>query len=250
MIYFIDFTFWLFIAFLIVGMIQLLIKGKLLPISNSYISKIYEFNKSIVWILLLVVLLRGSMFEPFKIPSASMMPTLIKNDFILVNKLSYSVQLPIFNYPLIKHSKIKHGDVVVFYFPVDPTKHYIKRVVGLPGDTVRYVDKQLIVNSTQYIKEYVKITAQQISGVDTIEYIERLPSREYKIYNIEHARNSCDEGEWIVPNGKYFVMGDNRDNSYDSRCWGLVPERNVVGEAIVIWMHFGKEVLSRIGVIN
>ena len=215
-------------------------------------------------VILVVFVLRSFLVEPFKIPSGSMIPTLLVGDLILVNKFTYGVRLPVLNTKLTQGQPLQHGDVVVFRYPPKPNIDYIKRVVGLPGDDIAYIDKRLSINgqpvetapqpdffdsdAMRYFKQYEESLGTEkhrilvndaqpafIAGAETF------PFREHCQYSVEGVR--CK-----VPPGHYFMMGDNRDNSLDSRFWGFVPDRNIVGKAFFVWMNFGD--LSRIGAFN
>ncbi len=197
---------------------------------------IVEYSKSFFPVLLIVFLLRGFLVEPFRIPSGSMIPSLYIGDFILVNKFAYGVKMPVFNKVLFEVDKPERGDVAVFKYPRDPAVDYIKRVVGVPGDHIAYYKKVLYVNgkkiNTRSIGEY--------SGPG-----EHNPAQELTVdlMGVNHnvlvipSRPGLD-AEYIVPEGHYFMMGDNRDNSNDSRYWGVVPEQYLVGKAFMIWMHW------------
>jgi signal peptidase I len=212
-------------------------------------------------VILIVFLLRSFLFEPFKIPSGSMLPTLEAGDLILVNKFDYGVRLPVINRKIIANGDPKRGDVVVFRYPPDPRIDYIKRVVGLPGDEVSYHNKVLSINgqvvATAALQDYYdddshRYTQQKSEKLADVEHrilvredrpsfiagVDSFPLREACRYSAEGV--SCK-----VPPGHYFMMGDNRDNSVDSRFWGFVPDRNLVGRAFFVWMNFGN--LGRIG---
>jgi signal peptidase I len=215
-------------------------------------------------VILIVFLLRSFLFEPFKIPSGSMLPTLESGDLILVNKFNYGVRLPVINRKIIANGDPARGDVVVFRYPPDPRIDYIKRVVGVPGDEVAWLNKTLTVNGqvvpTEVLPDYYdedsqRYTRQKREKLNTVEHrilvredrpsfvpgVEAFAGREACSYSAEGVR--CK-----VPAGHYFVMGDNRDNSIDSRFWGFVPDRNLVGRAFFVWMNFGN--LGRVGVFR
>ena len=199
-----------------------------------------EYARSFFPIILVVLLLRSFLMEPFRIPSGSMMPTLLVGDFILVNKYTYGIRLPVVNKKIIAMGEPQRGDIVVFRYPKDPSVDYIKRVVGLPGDRIAYVQKQIYVNGQPVEQEargsYTGVGAGlSMSGADV--RIERLGDVAHDIL-IVPGQPSIIEGEVQVPAGHYFVMGDNRDNSNDSRFWGFVPEENLVGKAFMIWMSW------------
>lgn len=213
-----------------------------------------EYARSFFPIVLIVLVLRSFLVEPFRIPSASMMPTLLIGDFILVNKFAYGVRLPVLDTKIIPVGEPKRGDVVVFRFPNDPSLDYIKRVIGLPGDTIKYIGKQLYING-----EKVKRTrlgryqgvGQGDEMTGAIEFVEDLPNVEHSILN--QRERPAINGEFVIPEGHYFVMGDNRDNSNDSRYWGMVPEKNLVGRAFYVWMNWDWENdgigLNRLGTV-
>jgi signal peptidase I len=198
---------------------------------------IVEYGKSFFPILLLVLVIRSFLFEPFRIPSGSMMPTLLEGDFIFLNKFAYGLRLPVINTKILQIGEPQHGDVVVFKLPEDPSINYIKRVVGLPGDTVTYdMDKHRIsING--------KPVPAEVSGPYEADpkYVigeEQLGDHDHH-FLLDPSRPSMG-GTYIVPAGHYFMMGDNRDNSRDSRFAGVefVPEENLVGRAVGIWMNW------------
>ena len=212
---------------------------------------IVEYAKSFFPILLLVLVIRSFLFEPFRIPSESMMPTLFKGDFIFVNKFAYGLRLPVLNTKILKIGEPKHGDVVVFRLPSDPSIDYIKRVVGLPGDVVEYEDssKQLKINGQPV--EMQLLGAYEGEPFTTIGR-EKLGEHDHQLLVRRGAVSRG--GRYVVPPGGYFMMGDNRDNSRDSRFEGVefVPEENLVGRAVGIWMNWrwpseGGPQWSRIG---
>ncbi len=191
-----------------------------------------EISRSFFPILLVVLVLRSFLVEPFQIPSGSMLPTLEVGDFILVNKFAYGLRLPVVDHKFLEIGEPERGDIMVFKFPVEPSINYIKRVVGTPGDRIRYRDKQLYVNDEPVETHFVA----RLQEENLLEEV--LNDTAHRIYQ-SHGRNDPNaEGEWEVPEESYFVVGDNRDNSKDSRYWGMVPDDHVVGRAFAIWMHW------------
>jgi signal peptidase I len=198
-----------------------------------------EYAKSFFPIILIVLLLRSFLVEPFRIPSGSMMPTLLAGDFILVNKYAYGIRLPVINSKVVDLGEPQRGDVIVFRFPRDETTDYIKRVVGVPGDHIQYHNKTLLINGQQVAQvpagTYIgKGAGISMSGAAIRR--EQLGDVEHDVLVVQGAPNVTTDT--VVPEGKYFVMGDNRDNSNDSRYWGFVPDANLVGKAFMIWMNF------------
>jgi signal peptidase I len=211
---------------------------------------IVEYAKSFFPVILIVFLVRSFIVEPFKIPSGSMMPTLLVGDYILVNKYTYGLRVPILNNTFIEVNKPARGDVFVFHYPPDPSIDYIKRVVGLPGDRIAYQDKELMINGQKLTREDLgayEYVGQGLNMVLAENYREKLGDVSHQIL-IQDGVNMYEPDmigakfangeEIIVPDGHYFAMGDNRDNSSDGRVWGFVPERNLVGKAFFIWMNF------------
>ena len=214
-------------------------------------GKIVEFCRSFFPVILIVLLLRSFVVEPFRIPSGSMIPTLHVGDFILVNKFSYGLRMPVFHNLLLPLGEPQRGDVMVFRYPVDPSMDFIKRVIGLPGDTIRYADKTLYINGKKMSQEVSGYYSADGTGRELIaeEMQEQLGDVAHKI--LINPKRPDDDGIFKVPEGHYFMMGDNRDGSDDSRRWGFVPERNLVGKAFFIWMSWdgnkNRPALDRIG---
>lgn len=200
-----------------------------------------EYAKSFFPILAIVFVLRSFLIEPFKIPSESMVPTLEVGDFIAVNKYAYGVRLPVFRTKILDVGQPQRGDVVVF-FPPHEDRYFIKRLIGLPGDVIEVKDNVVYLNG-----EPLENT---VEGVDPVVRRESLCSTAYTLYEETigehtHQMRKCptagarwNDEVWEVPEGEYFMMGDNRDNSQDSRVWGTVPDKNIVGKAFAIWMHW------------
>lgn len=223
-----------------------------------------EYSGSFFPVIALVFVLRSFLFEPFKIPSGSMLPTLYVGDFILVNKFTYGIRLPILDKKIISVNDPQRGDVMVFRFPKDPSQNYIKRIIGLPGDTIVYKNKKLIVNGVE--SQYESLPDFLHEGAQlsySKQFNEKSGSLTHRVLNDDdrpagvamfgeanfpYADQCVYEIEGVtckVPADHYFMMGDNRDNSQDSRYWGFVPDQNIVGKAFFIWMNFSN--LKRVG---
>ncbi len=224
-----------------------------------------EYSGAFFPVIALVFFLRSFLVEPFKIPSSSMVPTLLVGDLILVNKFTYGIRLPVLNKKIIDMNDPQRGDVMVFKYPKDMSQDYIKRVIGVPGDKISYENKRLTVNGKEvsytamddyldderpiYHKQLkedllgVKHRILNMDGRSSFEFrnVENFPQREACVY-------TYDKFTCTVPEGNYFMMGDNRDNSQDSRYWGFVPNKNIVGKAFLVWMNLGNP--KRIGGIH
>ncbi|MEE9343016.1 MAG: signal peptidase I [Gammaproteobacteria bacterium] len=200
---------------------------------------IVEYAKSFFPVILAVLVLRSFLVEPFRIPSGSMMPTLLAGDFILVNKFAYGIRLPVINKKIINIDDPETGDVAVFRYPKDPGVDYIKRIIGLPGDRIQYRNKVLTVNG----KQVAQIPAGTYIGEGSAMSMSGASVREEMLGNVNHQvlvipKRGGKGADLTVPEGHYFVMGDNRDNSNDSRYWGTVPDENLVGKAFMVWMNY------------
>jgi signal peptidase I len=249
------------VVLIVTGLIWLLdiavLRKRRAPGSSDPI--VVEYAKSFFPVILVVFLIRSFIAEPFKIPSGSMMPTLLAGDFILVNKFTYGLRLPILNNTLVEINHPKAGDVFVFHYPPDPSIDYIKRVVGVPGDRIVYQDKQLSINGQSLDMTFVENYQYEIAGFNQVHakrYQEQLGEVKHDILIQDSIGNYDSESigakfangeEIIVPKGQYFAMGDNRDNSSDGRVWGFVPEQNLVGKAFFIWWNFDQ--FKRIGTV-
>lgn len=238
-----DFSFFLFAASVVTGIIWggyiLLLRSKGKPYDPTNEPLLVEYAHSFFPIVLLVFVLRSFIAEPFRIPSASMMPTLLIGDFILVNKYTYGIRLPVINKKIVALGEPERGDIVVFRFPKEPSVDYIKRVIGLPGDKVTYHDKKLYINDLPVdqisMGSYLgRGQGEEMTGSEQL--LEDLGDVEHSI--LVRRESPSFDGAYIVPKDNYFVMGDNRDNSNDSRFWGTVPEENLVGKAFLIWMNW------------
>ena len=220
-----------------------------------------EYSISFFPVILIVFFLRSFLVEPFKIPSGSMIPTLLVGDFILVNKFAYGIRLPVANVKIADIGSPKRGDVMVFRYPADPALDYIKRVVGVPGDRIEYRDKALTVNGKPVPRravadyesrerlQYFPRFLESFDGAEHEIILEKdTPGFVGRSMEFRHSGN-CDYNSGglvcMVPPGHYFMMGDNRDNSSDSRVWGFVPDENIVGKAFFIWLNLNE--LGRFG---
>jgi len=224
-----------------------------------------EYGKSFFPVLAIVLILRSFLVEPFQIPSGSMKPTLEVGDFILVNKFAYGIRLPVLDRKVIEVGNPQRGDVMVFRYPSDPSVNYIKRVVGLPGDSVRYSqDKRLFINGQSVAEQFIAEEPGSLGSAMLFQ--EKLGSAEHQIRKEMNRYRMMPGQEWRVPQGHYFMMGDNRDNSNDSRFWndpkipkellGMVPDQNIVGKAFAVWLSWADPKLhnvpslTRVGLIH
>jgi signal peptidase I len=204
---------------------------------SKKLSLIVDYARSFFPILLLVFSMRSFAYEPFRIPSGSLKPTLLVGDFILVNKFDYGIRLPVIHTKILSIGKPQRGDIVVFREPPTESRDLIKRVIGLPGDRVSYKDKVLYINGkeiSQQFKQYGTDQDDSSASWDVVEKQENLLGVTHHIYQIPARGN--DDFDVVVPAGKYFMMGDNRDDSADSRVWGFLPEKNIIGKATRVWM--------------
>jgi len=212
---------------------------------HSWLLRVIKIAREFFPILLLVFVIRTFLIEPFKIPSGSMMPTLIAGDFIAVNKFAYGLRLPVFNKLIYKIGSPQRGDVFVFHYPKDSSIDYIKRVIGVPGDTIRYESKKLFINNQELSQSYLGEYEYQLNADLSLKAKEFLETNNNLSHSILIHDIPSETIEFTVPEGHYFAMGDNRDNSSDSRVWGFVPDHLLVGKAFVIWLNFND--FNRIG---
>lgn len=223
-------------------------------LSDTLIAQrpIAEYSRSFFPVLAAVLLLRSFIAEPFQIPSASMVPTLQVGDYILVNKFSYGLRLPVLKTKILDVGTPKRGDVIVF-FPPHKDVYFIKRLIGLPGDRIQYHHKVLYINGEKAEQTYLGMLREQSLSVELAS--EKLGTVDHNINKVVDSYNStADDVDITVQPGHYFMMGDNRDNSLDSRFWGQVPEQNIVGKAFAVWMHwetfFSLPSFDRVGTIR
>lgn len=235
-----DFEFALVAFCALTGLVYLLdvLWWKRARASGAAMPKLVEFSRSFFPVVFAVLFLRSFLVEPFRIPSGSMLPTLFAGDFILVNKFTYGIRLPVLHGKVFALGEPARGDVVVFRWPPDPSKDFIKRVVGLPGDRIVYRDRQLFINDQpiSYLSEgeFTDPRAPEVYGALSLQ--EDLQTARHRVLHMD--LRPARDADVTVPAGHYFVMGDNRDGSDDSRRWGFVPEENLVGRAFFIWMSW------------
>jgi signal peptidase I len=259
----VSFALFLFLLLVVTGLVWLLDKYYLRKGRPQEAKQPWwvEYSISFFPVILVVFLLRSFLVEPFKIPSGSMIPTLLIGDFILVNKFTYGIRLPVVNVKVVELGSPRRGDVMVFRYPADPSLDYIKRVVGLPGDRIEYRDKVLSLNgkplprtalpdyeSRERLQYFPRYTENFDGAGHEIILEKEVPGFINRVMDFRHSDN-CDYNSGglacTVPPGHYFVMGDNRDNSSDSRVWGFVPDENIVGKAFFIWLNLNE--LGRFG---
>ncbi len=211
--------------------------------AGAKVPWLVDLGRSLFPVILIVLVIRSFVVEPFRIPSGSMLPTLEAGDFILVSKFGYGLRLPVTHQLIAPIGDPERGDVAVFRYPVDPAQDYIKRIIGMPGDTIGYVNKRLVINGQTVPVESM---GAWIQDEDFTRFRERLAGDWHEA--MVHSRASAPDFSFTVPEGHYFVMGDNRDRSSDSRFWGPVPRDHLVGRAFLIWMSWnGGPNWSRIG---
>ncbi|MDR2189148.1 MAG: signal peptidase I [Azonexus sp.] len=248
-----NFALILFILLVVTGVLYALnLRLKKLRPADAKEPLWVEWGADFFWVILIVFVLRSFVVEPFKIPSGSMTPTLLDGDFILVNKFIYGIRLPVIDKKIIAIGEPQRGDVMVFRYPVNPADNYIKRVIGVPGDTVTYDSKRLAINGQTV--ETTRLDDYSYKLFYAEQYAEKIGDTEHRLLNYsgypaavdsvgnfpyrENCTYNASGFTCTVPPGHYFMMGDNRDDSKDSRYWGFVPEENIVGKAFFIWLNF------------
>ena len=241
-----DFAFWLFAALAITGGIILWERLSHARTSETdhpvsrVVTTVVEYARAFFPVILVVFVLRSFIVEPFRIPSGSMLPSLYIGDFILVSKFSYGIRLPLINQKIISIDVPKRGDVLVFRYPHDQKTNFIKRVVGIPGDVIDYRGKQIWINGSAVPLEAGErhvLNNSSSADASVVEYQEQLGEKIHGVL-LDESRRSRDMLRITVPEGQYFVMGDNRDHSNDSRFWGFVPDTNLVGRAFLVWFSW------------
>ncbi|WP_298624112.1 signal peptidase I [uncultured Legionella sp.] len=199
-------------------------------------GRVIEYSRSFFPVFFIVLLLRSFLIEPFRIPSGSLEPTLLVGDFVAVNKFAYGLRLPVWEKKVVSIADPKKGDVAVFRWPPAPTYDYIKRVIGVPGDKISYHNKKLTINGKEAKQTFVEYTIDESSGKAVAQYKEDLNGVVHDIF--VRADVSAVDFDIVVPEGNYFMMGDNRDDSADSRFWGFVPDSYLRGKAFLVWMSW------------
>jgi signal peptidase I len=262
---FTDFAAVLLIAGIATGLIWLFDRKVLAPKRAQGVAEpiVVDMARAFFPVIVVVFFIRSFWVEPFKIPSGSMKPTLLVGDFILVNKYTYGIRIPVLNRKVAEVSDVKRGDVVVFRYPLDPSVDYIKRVVGVPGDKVTYKGKFLAINDQPVpVQAAGFYTDGELNFLRLPVYTEKLGEKSHAmmilppepVLNLSQVRqfphrDNCEYNDdgftCTVPPGHYFMMGDNRDQSADSRYWGFVPDDHIKGRAFLVWMNFGD--FKRIG---
>jgi signal peptidase I len=240
-----DFAVILTLLTLVTGVIWALDKWWLAPRRRLLLAEgatdkpgaVVDFSRSFFPVILAVLILRSFIAEPFRIPSGSMIPTLMVGDFILVNKFAYGLRMPVGHWRFLDLGEPRRGDVMVFRYPVDPSKDFIKRVIGMPGDRIAYRNKIVYVNGEPLPRRPHNVyTVPGVPGGVVERHIEHIGDSGHHV--LVNSAAPARDGEWQVPEGHYFVMGDNRDGSDDSRRWGMVEERHLVGRAFLVWMSW------------
>lgn len=202
-----------------------------------------DYGRSLFSVFLIVLVLRSFVVEPYRIPSGSMLPGLQIGDLILVNKFAYALRWPVWHNAIIHTGTPERGDVVVLQYPVNPHADFIKRIIGLPGDRITYLNRKLYVNGKPVPVTYLSSLIEPVNSTSALTDLskETLGSKQFQIYTMPSSQQNVDFSDVVVPAGEYFVMGDNRDNSDDTRYWGFVPADALIGKAFLIWMSWDSE---------
>lgn len=233
-----NFAFWLVVLSLVSGIIYLLdvLLWARNRKPNQKPSRLIEYSRSFFPVFVVVLLLRSFLVEPFRIPSGSLEPTLLVGDFLAVNKFAYGLRLPVWEKKVVSIANPKTGEIAVFRWPPDPSYDYIKRVIGVPGDKVVYHNKVLTINGEEMKQSFVGYTTDESSGKAVAQYQENLNGVKHNIFMRPDV--AAVDFEVEVPKGQYFMMGDNRDDSADSRFWGFVSDKYLRGRAFLVWMSW------------
>lgn len=235
-----SFSFYLTLAVIITGVISLLDKCYYRKRRTGKTSPLVDYARAFFPILLVVWVMRSFLFQPYRVPTGSLEPTIMPGDFIAVEQFAYGLRMPVLNEKVVKIEEPKRGDIALFHWPVNPKIVFVKRVIGLPGDHIVYKNKTLYINGIKVKQKFLhKTNDEGTLGYPRLVYVkqENLLGNVHNIY-VEPDADQAGEYKKIVPPGHYFMMGDNRDNSDDSRQWGFVPERNLIGKACVVWMSW------------
>lgn len=221
---------------------------------NQKPNFIFENARSLFPVLLIVLLIRSFIVQPFRVPTGSLEPTVMPGDFLLVNQFAYGLRLPVINTKIMSVGEPKRGQIAVFRWPVNPHIDFVKRVIGIPGDHIMYQNKVLYINGVEAKQTYIGMSVDEEPGgnIPVQQYLENIDGVTHKI-NINPNGGETADFDLIVPEGQYFMMGDNRDDSADSRSWGFVPEENLIGKGFLIWMSWDSQThrirFSRLGTV-
>lgn len=210
---------------------------------STKLPLIIDYARSFFPVLLVVLLIRSFLIQPFRVPTGSLEPTVLPGDFIAVNQYAYGLRLPIVHTKILSVGEPKRGDIVVFHYPPDPSITYVKRLIGMPGDTLSYVDKVLYINGKRIPQTLIgnNVDIEPGMPLPVLEKEENLLGIKHRIFIRENGANSRDFYNLKVPKDHYFMMGDNRDDSVDSREWGFVPEKNLIGKAFFTWLSWDSD---------
>ncbi len=204
---------------------------------------IVDYARSFFPILLIVLLIRSFVIQPFRVPTGSLEPTVMPGDFIAVNQYAYGLRLPVLHHKILDIGEPKRGEIVVFRYPPDPSINYVKRVIGVPGDKISYVDKSLYINGKKIPQTVIgnNVDIEPDMSIPVVEKEENLLGVKHRIFLRPNYISSGNFYNVTVPPGHYFMMGDNRDDSLDSRSWGFVPEANLIGRAFFVWLSWDSD---------